>query len=96
MDQTNMHFTPNIFNITVWKVSSLTKPMILDDFVTNFFLVSRTVFEITALTLNLAIRCFPCVAYGSFTIYLDFTLPTLTVTLYTHFNCMGENNNYKF
>ncbi|GBM03853.1 hypothetical protein AVEN_231319-1 [Araneus ventricosus] len=41
-NQTNMHLTPSIFNITVRKVSSLTKSTMLNNFVIDFFPVYRT------------------------------------------------------
>ncbi|GBN19974.1 hypothetical protein AVEN_149228-1 [Araneus ventricosus] len=73
-EQNKYTFTPSIFNITIRKVSSLTKSMMLimlNKFVIDFFLVYGTVFEIRTLTSNFVIRwrCkrFPCVADDNFT-----------------------------
>ncbi|GBM39313.1 hypothetical protein AVEN_171392-1 [Araneus ventricosus] len=70
-NQTNMHLAPSLFNITVWKVSSLTKSMMLNNFVIDFSPVYSTIFEIRTLTPNFADRwrCkrLSCVAHGNFT-----------------------------
>ncbi|GBM74204.1 hypothetical protein AVEN_203405-1 [Araneus ventricosus] len=47
---------PSVFNITVRKVSPLTKSMMLNNFVIDFFPVIPTVFEIRTLTPNFATR----------------------------------------
>ena len=71
-NQTNMHFKHSISNITVWKMSFLTKSMLLINFVIDFIPVSCTAFEIKKVTPNLIARWrynrFPWIALGNFTI----------------------------
>ncbi|GBL86350.1 hypothetical protein AVEN_164532-1 [Araneus ventricosus] len=56
-NKTNMHLTPTIFNITIRKVSSLTKSMMLNNIVIDFYSEYRTVFQIRTITSNFAASC---------------------------------------
>ena len=72
VNQTNMHFTSSIFNMTEREVSSQTKSMMRNNFEIGFSPISCAIFEIRTLTPNLAFgwRCklFPCVTFHDFTI----------------------------
>ena len=67
----NVHFVLFIYIIFVRKIFSCSKSMKLNKFVTDFCLVSRTIFEIKTLTQNFSGRWswkrFHCVAHGHIT-----------------------------